>query len=147
MTKLLECQTDLVTRLQSIAEFGEARVNTCTSPDDLALYFKGVTPPVLGVIYEGMRSQGEQSQAPRGLATVAIFGVYLLVSTPGVQNSNTQQAVAINYLDSIRLKVLGARAPAGHPWKFLVESFVDSNKGLAMWVQRWQTSIVHEPIA
>lgn len=144
MSKVIDCRNDLIARLQLIAELGTAKVQAFTSPDQLSEYFKSVAPPAVGVVYEGMRAGSEQSQAPRGLATSATFGLYLIVNTPSMVNLKSQQDTALELLDSMRKKILLQSAPAGHPWKFMVETFVDSSKGIAMWSQRWQTSIVNE---
>lgn len=146
MSKVSACRENLVQRLQSIAELGEAKVVSVEDPDDLASYFKGVTAtPVAGVVYEGMRAAPEFSQAPKGYATAAVFAVYLLMGSPAMSKATSQGQRAMDMLDTMRTKVLGGTAPAGHPWKFLLESYVDSSKGNTLWLQRWETAIINAP--
>lgn len=142
----MDCQEDLLARLQSIAVFGSDKVKIGSSPEEISSYFKGVTPPVCGLIYEGMRAQSEgASRTPQGLSTVVSLSCYLMVSTPLVINSKaTQYDSAMGLLDLMRSKVLGKRAVTGHPWKFVVESFVDSSKGQTLWVQKWETTVINE---
>lgn len=147
MSKLSDSQTDLVVRLQSIALFGENKVTSASDPEDLANFFRVVKPPIAGVVYEGMRAQPEVSGTPRGLATTAVFAVYLRISTPVMTNASDPINRAMDVLQSMRDVILGKVGPAGHPWKFVFEAFVDSDKGTSTWVQRWETAVINQIVS
>lgn len=138
MSKALDAWDDIKARLQSIAQLGEAKVVKCKDSKDLILRMQGVPSPMCGVVYEGMRRQASGV----GIAAVSVYGVYLAVdSVPAVRSLDTSSST-LDLLDLMRDVLLDQRAPGGHRWSFVAESFSGITETKAVWVQRWDVLVI-----
>jgi hypothetical protein len=143
MAKVLDTWTDLQTLLQSIAELGEHRVVKAFDPKHLVAKIKGVPAPIVGIVYEGLRSGQEPgSQTRTGVPVTLSFSVYLVVDSgmtiPGIET----QPLFMSLLESMRLTVKGKISPTGHKWRLNTEAFGDMVEGRPVWVQRWETAMI-----
>lgn len=142
MSSIILCLDDLLAKVQSIAEL-QTSSKLVFSPEELVKLIKGTAVPALGLVYEGMQAIAEeQSNTVRGLGSTATFGLYLAVDAPQVMHPLNKANAAIILLSAIRSKVFNQKAPAGHFWQFLSETYVDSFPARTLWVQKWSTKIM-----
>lgn len=144
--KVLACAQQLTELVQSIAEFGP-KVLLADTPEQVIEMFKAVPAPCCGVVYEGRRSKIEDGQTRRGMSQTVVFGLYVVIDTQPVPVSSGQVVpVSIATMKKLEQAILGLRSPTGHPWNFLVEAYGGSKGVKTLWVQRWDTTLIAEPV-
>lgn len=114
------------------------KVVTVYSPDDLKSKANPLTPPLVGVMYEGMRSVADQQ---KGLSTEMVFSLLVLSDKSLAGHAADPKPAAIDLLDSLRALLVAKRSPTNHFWKFVVEAPATEVGGNLLWVQRWSTAI------
>lgn len=141
MSSVSSCLDDLLSNMQSIAEFkGKAQV--VYNPEELVRLLKGTATPYIGVVYEGMSAIAEQGATQRGLAGNSVFGLYLIVDSVSIANVTSEKGSALALLSKIRANLVNVRAPSGHFWQFMHEAYSESPANKALWIQRWSTKIM-----
>jgi hypothetical protein len=135
--------------LQSIAQSPgvfpfAGKVLSIYDDDDLANKMSGVTPPVIGLMYEGLVAAPipDQKSARQGLSGHLVASVVLAIQYKPGSGSDVPTR-AIDLLDLIRSNMRDVRSPTGHFWEFMVEAPADKNAklNLLLWVQRWRCPI------
>lgn len=151
MSKLNDVLEEMSTRLLQLNAPPvdlTGRVVVAYNEDDLIDVLKGIRNfPAVGIVYEGMRSLGEQgSTAKMGLSCEGVFGVVLVERSDEIHASIQKKTRAIDYLEVMRNQFLGHKSTAtGHFWKFMVESPAALKSGTVCWVQRWGLPIQLRP--
>lgn len=109
--------------------------------NDLLDVLKGIRNyPAVGIVYEGMRSQSEETKdtAKVGLSCEIVLGFVLVEAGDEIHNTHQKKTRAIDYLDAMRFKFMGQRSTVTkHYWHFLVEAPAALRTGAVCWVQRW----------
>lgn len=141
MSSVIHCLADLTESLQTIPELGN-RVSTVFDPDELVRIIKGVSASSVGVVYEGMQSIQELGSTNRGLASTAMFGLYLAVDSTSVTNHQAQKNQAIALLALMRKCLSEKRSPGGNYWQFSSEGYASSFPNKALWIQKWSTRLM-----
>lgn len=110
---------------------------------ELLTRLKAVTPPAVGVIYEGMRSQGEGEKASHhtGIASVLGISIVLVVARVTVVQGVDTRTPGMELLDAIRQKLIDTKSPVGGFWRFIVEAQAVQKDNVVVWVQRWETPV------
>lgn len=108
--------------------------------DEIMNLMSKVSTPNAGIIYEGMRSTGQEGGVTMktGLTTELVCSVVLMNSAKKLSIADTiTPSTAL--LDAIRDQVKLKRSPTGHLWKFVVEAAAVEKHGIIIYVQRWAT--------
>lgn len=140
---LVEVQTKLgnITALQG-------RVTICYNENDLIDSIKGLrTFPAVGIVYEGMRSAGENKPTSRlGLSAEVSIGLILIEQGDSIIATQQKKTRAIDMLKAMRDEFMDERSTVtGHYWHFMVESPAELTSGMVCWVQRWSLPIQLPP--
>lgn len=145
MSTIQECWNSLEQRLQSIAVL-KKQAFKASSPQTLGAKVKALVPPAVGIIYEGMRPQGEgDSGTKTGQSTLAVFGCYLIYPSVQYAPGIDIQTPILEVLEAMRKELLRTDSPTSHRWKFVSEAFMDSDATREVWIQRWQTPVILNP--
>jgi hypothetical protein len=109
---------------------------------DLLDAMKGISPPFIGIVYEGMRAMPESGTMRRGVSAEAVFSLVIVEKQTTAGESQVKNRT-INLLDATRQAMREmTRATAGHQWRFVLETPADAKKsGNTMWIQRWTTPV------
>jgi hypothetical protein len=149
---LLEAQTKLqgVTDPQDMSK----RVVVCYDESDLAGYLQQIkNPPMIGIVYEGMRSSGVSSptsfggsnvrgSAHTGISSELVLAFIMIQVTDAVINTSLKKTRIIDGLNGMRNQFMGQRSTVTqHFWHFLVEAPAQLKQGTVCWVQRWSLPI------
>lgn len=141
-SKIREVMTYLNQQLNTLASIGPGKVFTVVDEADLLSDARLATYPAIGVIYEGMRSNGDGGPSHRmGLSATASFAIVLLTSDKFPVGHDTK-LTGLDLLDQIRDLLKDTKGPTGHTWRFEIESPVESRSNkVLVWVQRWSIPI------
>ena len=100
--------------------------------------------PIIGIVYEGMRSTTPNE--PKGLTCEVVVSFVLMDQGPAIVASDNKRVRDIDYLEAMRGKFLGHRsAVTGHMWGFMVESPIELIAGMVCWTQRWSLTAAFKP--
>lgn len=124
------------------------RVIVCYDVDELLSKIAVVKKfPVVGIVYEGMRSHPENKPSGnQGLAGELVL-TFLLVEQGDMPKANPEKKIrAVIYLDGMRDQFLGKRSPVtSRLWHFMVESPARITENMVCWTQRWSMPVVFPP--
>lgn len=135
------CMQDLYAKVNNVPDLS-GKVIVTSSLDDLIDKLSKVAPPAAGVIYEGMRSIGDQGATSKlGLATELVCSVVLFHRPGKLYNADTITP-SVTLLDSMRDGIKQQRSPTGHFWRFVVEAAAVERHGVLIYVQRWATPAI-----
>lgn len=137
-----KCVEDIRTKLQSVASLAGKHL-TVYSPEDLAdVLKKGAKTPIVGVLYEGMRSITDPGPSVRvGGSAEIIIAIILITDKSYVSQAADAKTPSLALLDEIRSKIMGQKSPSQHRWRFIVEAAGDVTSGTVVWVQRWASPV------
>lgn len=97
--------------------------------------------PCLGVVYEGITSQGGKDNT--GLATHLACGIFLLAGDKDTEKRGTEDKVGIVLLlDQIRNSIKRTKSPTMHNWEFMLEVPFDISKRGLGYYQKWKTTVI-----
>jgi hypothetical protein len=132
------CLKDLVAKVNTVPMIKDKVVSVYTEKElmDAAVQ---LTPPCVGVVYEGMRAVPDQDKLSRGTTVELMFSVILVISGKSFGNVSELRPIAADVLDQFRSAVKLTQNPFGQYWKFMVESAVQETDGGFLYVQRWAT--------
>jgi hypothetical protein len=114
--------------------------------DDAQNKLQGVTKPGVALIYNGMRSSGQEPglSARVGMSASLVISLVIVADKEVVVRTD-QKFPVIDLLDAVRGMIMATRSPTGHFWRFLVEAQASVKGGSTFWVQRWSTPIQLPP--
>lgn len=132
-----DCVADICTRLRRVPGLSQ-KVFHIYSEDEIEDKTKGLSYPCVGVIYDGIRSVGDNGDTNKqGNSTVLTVSILYMFRQNTSSNVDPKDE-AVTVLDAARGEIKG-RAPGGHPWRFLIEAPLGGKKGVLVYLQRWST--------
>lgn len=146
MTTETACLAALKSTLQLVARLQD-KVFEIETEDQLVYYSNLVELPAAGIIYEGLRSNGDVGKGTHktginGEIGVAVVVYYRASGQGGQETALAQKEDAITLLKSIRDQVIDTQAPNMKWWRFVSEMRATETKGLVVWVQRWSLPVL-----
>lgn len=131
------CTADLVTRLSALS--GQPlrdNVLQVVSEDDFNDKSKLLKAPFAGVMYSGLRAEGNLDPSRQGMgARLVVAVIFGFTSVVG----HDYKGEAWDMLGQARRAIRMQRSPTGHKWRFVSEAYVGVMKGTAFYVQTWDT--------
>jgi hypothetical protein len=132
----VDCLNDLATKIDSLNEFGQ-KIFAVYSEDDLFDKSKHLKFPAVGLMYEGMVSEGDPSR--QGLSATLKVVVVLVLDGKTIANMDRKNDAA-RLLDAIRSSILRTNSPTQHKWRFASETPMGELNGVLLYLQRWETA-------
>lgn len=142
--KVKQCIDSMVEAMQSIAGF-KTTTEHVHEPDAIMNRLSGVPGNWCGVVYEGSRASSEEGFSKRGIGTLLSISLYPVIDANVGFAGLKSETDVLEVLRSMRQVIMGSTPPSGHPWQFVMETYVDSKKGKLLWQQRWVTPVIHPP--
>lgn len=145
LTEVLDEATALLLQLNAPPVNLTGKVVVAYDENDLLDVLKGVRSyPAVGVVYEGMRAQSEESNptAKVGLSCEIVLGFVLVERGDEIHATHQKKVRAIEYLDAMRYQFIAHRSEVTkHYWHFMVEAPAALRTGAVVWVQRWSLPV------
>ena len=139
---------DVQTALQSIANLQNRSVFVYDD-SDLQDKIKTIRSfPAVGVIYDGMRSVGDDSPKGhtqrKGVSAELVISLVFIMQPETIIKSDAKTPV-IDLMNTVRSMMIGKLSPTGHQYRFVLEAPAALKNGMAFWVQRWAVPIQFPP--
>lgn len=136
-----KCVQDIVDKLAAVTEF-KNKVHQVYTESELADRTKGISYPLIAVVYDGMASIPERGESSKlGLGAEIKVSIIMFFRSQAMATTN-QTLDAVDSLDTVRDKIKGTTAPSGHKWRFVSEvGSQGAEKGVYVYVQRWSAPI------
>lgn len=107
--------------------------------DALVVQSEQLTPPYIGVIYEGLFSDGNAEKCSQGGLTARLrCGIFLVTGGETFGGADLKPGMTA-LLDDIRNCIRLTKSPFGHPWHFVEEILAPYDQETFGYIQRWQT--------
>lgn len=105
---------------------------------------KAVPTLGVGVIYDGLRPDGEANKTSHKIGAAAVMGVTVVLVLKEVLFAQglDYRTPGMTYMDTIRQKLMDTVAPTGHYWRFMAEAPALQKSDVIVWVQRWETPVM-----
>jgi hypothetical protein len=111
--------------------------------EELLNKLKAVPTLGVGVIYDGMRPEGESKTSHKiGAAAVLGITIVLVLKEIAFAQGLDYRTPGMSHMDAIRQKFMDTKSPAGHYWEFMAEAPAVQKSDVIIWVQRWQTPVM-----
>ena len=134
----MSCLNDLMNKLKTVSLVKDKVISVYTEKEIMDKATQ-LPPPLIGVVYEGMRAVPDMDKLARGYTVEMMFTVVLVVSGQTFGDSPSSKLVAADVLDKCRAAIKGTQNPYSQWWKFMVEAAVQETTGGFMYMQRWST--------
>ena len=137
-----QCVNDILARAKATGKFGakgDEKVFFVYAEEDLFNKAKLVKFPAVGIMYEGIRSNGKDSGT--GMASDCYVAIAVLVNAGSIGAAD-QKNEAASILDALRDGIKLSKAPSSHKWKFVSETPAGEINGALVYVQRWSCPVI-----
>lgn len=107
--------------------------------DQLLSQSEQLTPPYVGVIYEGLFSDGNAEKCTTGgLKARLRCGIFVVTDGNTFGGVDLKPSMTL-LLDEIRNCIRLTKSPWGHDWHFVEETLAPYDQSSFGYIQRWQT--------
>lgn len=109
--------------------------------DQLLCQSEQLTPPYIGVIYEGMTSDSNaQKCSTGGLSGRLRCGIFIVTGGETFGGLDLKPS-ATNLLNEFRECIRLTKSPSGHTWQFVEEILAPYDQESFGYIQRWQVKV------
>ena len=130
----LACVEDMKAKIETVS-LVKGKTFWVYSEEDLERTSRLIKKPCVGIMYEGLRSQGTQRA---GLATNLGVAVAIIADGKDIANLDRKESI-VQLLDQIRNVIRDTNSPTGHKWAFVLESPTMDIANSVVYLQRWST--------
>lgn len=138
MAFAIDCINDITAKISAVTGLGD-KTFSVYSEEDLLDKAKFLKLPAVGVMYEGMASNGGDPSR-QGLMVDLRVALVLLLDGKSVGNLDRKNEAA-RVLDLMRQAVRTTSPPTKHKWAFMSETPEGELGNVLVYVQRWTTAV------